>query len=136
MLSGILSTSLKKSCRYQWRKIALYTLNGIMLLSSCIINSQISCLKKLTELSYLTEQVTAFITSWNTMPIYHHDAKCSKLCFGNNTVIKEVMNNIITDACALVCKSGGLQRQCYLYAMSTNLFSVFNVISFGSFREK
>lgn len=67
--------------------------NGITLLSSFIINSQILCLKKLTELSYLTEQVTAFITSWNTMPIYCHDAKCSKLCFGNNTVIKEVMSN-------------------------------------------
>lgn len=27
------------------------------------------------------------------MPIYYYDAKCSKLYFGNNTVIKEVMNN-------------------------------------------
>lgn len=39
--------------------MALYMFSGIMLLSSFIINSQILCLKKLTELSYLTEQVTA-----------------------------------------------------------------------------
>lgn len=65
----------------------------IMVLSSFITNSQILCLKKLAELSYLTEQFTALITSRNTMPIYYPDAKCTKLWFGKNMIIKEVMNN-------------------------------------------
>lgn len=42
----------------------------------------------------------------------------------------------VTDSHTPVFKNGGMQRQWHLYAKSTNLFSVINMVSFGSFREE